>query len=223
MDPLNPAAARTAPATAEGARTDSRAVFGEVMGLVGLTCGFAALGAYIGRDLTGLTVLVPWLVGFACLFALNAAAARGAQTLAITLLFVVGLALGIAIGNTVHVYATTQPDAVYQAAGATGLFVGGLGAAGYATRRDLSFLYRGLFFALLALIGFGLLTLFISIPAANVIYCVAGLAIFGLYTVVDFNRLRRAGKNETVPLAAGIFLDVLNVFLFFLSLFGGRN
>jgi FtsH-binding integral membrane protein len=223
MDPLNPAAARTAPATAEGARTDSRAVFGEVMGLVALTCGFAALGAYIGRDLTGLTVLVPWLVGFACLFALNAAAARGAQTLAITLLFVVGLALGIAIGNTVHVYATTQPDAVYQAAGATGLFVGGLGAAGYATRRDLSFLYRGLFFALLALIGFGLLTLFISIPAANVIYCVAGLAIFGLYTVVDFNRLRRAGKTETVPLAAGIFLDVLNVFLFFLSLFGGRN
>src|SRR3954462_12755297 len=179
MDPLNPAAARTAPATAEGARTDSRAVFGEVMGLVGLTCGFAALGAYIGRDLTGLTVLVPWLVGFPCLFALNAAAARGAQTLAITLLFVVGLALGIAIGNTVHVYATTQPDAVYQAAGATGLFVAGLGAAGYATRRDLSFLYRGLFFALLALIGFGLLTLFISIPAANVIYCVAGLAIFG--------------------------------------------
>ena len=223
MDPLNPAAARTAPAHAEGARTDARAVFGEVMGLVGLTCGFAALGAYIGRDLTGLTVLVPWLVGFACLFALNAAAARGAQTLAITLLFVVGLALGIAIGNTVHVYATTQPDAVYQAAGATGLFVGGLGAAGYATRRDLSFLYRGLFFALLALIGFGLLTIFISIPAGNVIYCIAGLGIFGLYTVVDFNRLRRAGKNETVPLAAGIFLDVLNVFLFFLSLFGGRN
>jgi len=224
MDPLNPAAARTAPTTAEGARvTDARAIFGEVMGLVGLTCGFAALGAYIGRDLTGLTVLVPWIVAFGCLFGLNVAAARGAQTLAITLLFVVGLALGIAIGNTVHVYATTQPDAVYQAAGATGLFVAGLGAAGYATRRDLSFLYRGLFFALLALIGFGLLTLFISIPAANVIYCVAGLAIFGLYTVVDFNRLRRAGKNETVPLAAGIFLDVLNVFLFFLSLFGGRN
>ena len=44
-----------------------------------------------------------------------------------------------------------------QAAGATGLFVGGLGAAGYATRRDLSFLYRGLFFALLGLIGFGLI------------------------------------------------------------------
>jgi len=158
-----------------------------------------------------------------CLVGLNVAAARGRQTLAITLLFVVGLAMGIAIGNTVHVYAETQPEAVYQAAGATGLFVGGLGAAGYATRRDLSFLYRGLFFALLALIGFGLIAVFVAIPGANVIYCVAGLVIFGGYTVVDFNRLRRAGTSETVPLAAGIFLDVLNVFLFFLSLFGGRN
>src|SRR3954465_8185936 len=114
MDPMNPAAARTAPATAKGARTDSRAVFGEVMGLVGLTCGFAPLGAYIGRDLTGLTVLVPWIAALGCLFGLTRAAARGAEALAIALLFVVGLALGIAIGNTVHVYATTQPDAVYQ-------------------------------------------------------------------------------------------------------------
>jgi FtsH-binding integral membrane protein len=222
MDPLNVSATGAARARA-GARADARAVFGEVMGLVGLTCGFAALGAWIGRDLTGLTVLVPWLLALVCLVGLNAAAARGQQTLAITLLFVVGLAMGIAIGNTVHVYAETQPEAVYQAAGATGLFVGGLGAAGYATRRDLSFLYRGLFFALLALIGFGLIAVFVAIPGANVIYCVAGLVIFGGYTVVDFNRLRRAGTNETVPLAAGIFLDVLNVFLFFLSLFGGRN
>lgn len=203
-------------------RADSRAVFGQTMGLVAVTVGFAALGAYLGKDLSRGTGWIAFFVAIGCLLGLNAAASRS-EPLAITLLFVVGLALGIAIGNTVHVYATTQPDAVYQAAGATGLFVGGLGAAGYATRRDLSFLYRGLFFALLALIGFGLLTLFISIPAANVIYCVAGLAIFGLYTVVDFNRLRRAGKNETVPLAAGIFLDVLNIFLFFLSLFGGRN
>jgi FtsH-binding integral membrane protein len=222
MDPLNVSATGAARARA-GARADARAVFGEVMGLVGLTCGFAALGAWIGRDLTGLTVLVPWLVALVCLVGLNVAAARGQQTLAITLLFVVGLAMGIAIGNTVHVYTETQPEAVYQAAGATGLFVGGLGAAGYATRRDLSFLYRGLFFALLALIGFGLIAVFVAIPGANVIYCVAGLVIFGGYTVVDFNRLRRAGTNETVPLAAGIFLDVLNVFLFFLSLFGGRN
>jgi modulator of FtsH protease len=38
--------------------------------------------------------------------------------------------------------------------------------------------------------------------------------------VVDFNRLRRAGREEAIPLAAGIFLDVLNLFLLFLRVFG---
>jgi len=47
--------------------------------------------------------------------------------------------------------------------------------------------------------------------------------IFGGYTVLDFNRLRRSGHEEAVPIAASIFLDVLNIFLFFLHLFGGDN
>jgi hypothetical protein len=34
------------------ADVDARAVFGQVMGLVAVTVGFFALGAYIGRDLS---------------------------------------------------------------------------------------------------------------------------------------------------------------------------
>ena len=49
------------------------------------------------------------------------------------------------------------------------------------------------------------------------------LAIFGLFVVLDFNRLRRAGQQEVIPLAAGIFLTVFNVFLFFLQIFGGNR
>jgi hypothetical protein len=56
------------------------------------------------------------------------------------------------------------------------LFVAALGSGGYASRRDFSFLYRLLFWLLLALIA--------------------------------------------APLAAGIFLDVLNIFLLFLRIFG---
>ena len=67
---------------------------------------------------------------------------------------------------------------------------------------------------------FGLVSLFVSMPGANVIYAVLGLVIFGGYTVLDFNRMRRAGMEEAVPIAAGIFLDIVNVFLFFLQLFG---
>ncbi|MBV9168111.1 MAG: Bax inhibitor-1 family protein [Solirubrobacterales bacterium] len=98
------------------------------------------------------------------------------------------------------------------------------GTAGYATRRDLSSWSRVLFFALLALIVFGIVAIFGSIPHANIIWAVGGLVIFGGYTIFDFNRLRRAGRQSAVPIAASIFLDVLNVFLSFLQLFpGGRE
>jgi modulator of FtsH protease len=50
---------------------------------------------------------------------------------------------------------------------------------------------------------------------------VLGLVIFGGFTVVDFNRLRRADAASSVAIAAGIFLDIFNVFLLLLELFGG--
>jgi modulator of FtsH protease len=72
---------------------------------------------------------------------------------------------------------------------------------------------------LLALIAAGIVLIFVHIPAVYTAWSIAGLAIFGMYTVVDFNRLRRAGTEEAIPLAAGIFLDVFNIFLLFLRLF----
>jgi len=105
--------------------------------------------------------------------------------------------------------------------GATALFIGGIGAAGYATRRDLSPLARASFWALVALIGFGIVLVFVQIPGGAVIYAVAGLVIFAGLTLFDFQRLRRTQDIRTAPLlASSIFLDVLNVFLLFLSLFG---
>ncbi len=202
-------------------RDQTRGVFGQVMGLVALTFGFLALGAYIGRNMTGGAGILFFLVAFACIFGLNMATARGHEQLAIALLFGLGLCLGLALGPTLAVYASADPGAVYQAAGATGLFTAGLGAFGYATKRDLSSWYRTLFWALVALIVFGLITLFVAIPGANVIYAVLGLIVFGGLTIFDFNRLARTTMSGAVPIAASIFLDIFNIFLFFLQLFGG--
>jgi FtsH-binding integral membrane protein len=200
------------------------ALFGRVMGLVALTVGFATLGVWLGRDSGGASWFVAWLIALGCLIGLNFANARGNAGLALVLLFAFGLAIGWSVAMTVNYYAQTDPTALRQAFGATALSVAGLGAGGYAIRRDLSFLYRILFWLLLALILAGIVLIFVRIPAAYTIYSVLGLLIFGAYTVVDFNRLRRAGRNEAIPLAASIFLDVFNIFLFFLQIFGGgRN
>lgn len=202
-------------------RDRTRTVFGQVMGLVALTVGCAALGAYIGRNLTGGAGIAFFIGAFACIFGLNMASSRGHEQLAIGLLFGLGLLLGLAVGPVLAYYAHTDPAVLWQACGATAAFVGALGAVGYATRRDLSYWARSLFWALLGLILVGIVLIFLHIPHANVIYAVLGLVVFGAYTIFDFNRLRRANMASAVPIAASIFLDVFNIFLFMLQLFGG--
>jgi modulator of FtsH protease len=201
----------------------ARAVFGQVMGLVALTLGFAALGAYVARDMTGGTGILFFLLALGCIFGLNAAATRGHEQLAITLLFGLGLLLGMAIAPVIDYYAKTNPGVVYQAAGATAVFTGILGTAGYLTRRDLAPMMRVLMVAFLILFVFGLIALFVAIPASNIIYCVGMLVVFGGFTAYDFQRLSRGQYTSAVPIAASIFLDVFNVFLLFLSLFGGGS
>ncbi len=207
--------------TEVSARDRSHTLFGQVMGLVALTVGCAALGAYLGRNLSTGASWISFILAFGCIFGLNIATARGREQLSIGFLFGLGVLLGAAVGPLLRVYAETDPAVLWQAAGATAAFIGGLGAVGYATRRDLSSWARALFFALLALIVFGIVAIFVSIPHANIIYAVLGLVIFGGFTLVDFNRLRHQRPDAAVPIAASIFLDVFNVFLLFLQLFGG--
>jgi len=203
------------------AHDQARALLGQVMGLVAVTVGFTALSAYLGRDLSGATGLALFIAAFACIIGLNVAAARGREQLAIGLLFGLGLLLGLAVAPVIADYANADPSALWQSAGATAAFVAGCGAYGYATRRDLSSWARTLFWALLGLIVFGIVAIFVSIPNSNLIYAIAGLGIFGAFTIFDFNRLRRSAPDAAVPIAAAIFLDVFNIFLLALSLFGG--
>jgi modulator of FtsH protease len=201
---------------------ESRVLFAQTMGLVALTTAFFALGAYLGRDMAYQWGWLWFIVAIVCLFGLNAATQKSEQ-LAIGLLLTFGLVLGLATAPTIAYYVSTNPQAVWQAGGATALFIAGFGAAGYATRRDLSNLARLLFFALLALIIFGIVTIFVRIPNGDLIYAVLGLIIFAGFTMIDFQRLRRSKDIRLAPLmAASIFLDVLNVFLFFLRIFSRR-
>jgi FtsH-binding integral membrane protein len=198
-------------------------LFGQVMLLVALTVATATLGVFLAREAGGALWFIAWIAALGCLIALNVANSRGRRGLALALLLAFGLLIGASVSSTVNYYSRTDPTALRQAFGATALFVGGLGVGGYAVRRDLSFLYRLLFWLLLGLIAAGVVLIFIRIPAAYVLWSLFGLTIFGLYTVVDFNRLRHAGGEEAIPLAAGIFLDILNVFLLFLRLFSSSR
>jgi FtsH-binding integral membrane protein len=200
----------------------ARSAFGQVMGLVTVALGFSALGAYIMRHSVGGTGIIFFIGVFACIFGLQAAAARGHEQLAIVLLFGLALMLGMMISPIIVYYAKSNPGVVYDSAGSTALFTAALGSFGYGTRRDLSSWQKPLFIGLGILWIFLLVALFVAIPGENIIYGVLVLLVFGGFTAFDFNRLARGGQYVSPPLmAANIFLDIFNVFLAMLSLFGG--
>jgi FtsH-binding integral membrane protein len=205
------------------ARDRTHTLFAQTMGYVAVTAALFALGAYLGRNLSNGAGFAAFIAAFACLIAMRFAARRSTG-LTVGLLAAFGLLIGVAVAPTLAYYASTNPRVLWQAGGATALFIAGFGAAGYATRRDLSAIARVCFWALLALIVFGIVLIFVRIPHGELIYSVIGLVVFAGFTMFDFQRLRRSQDVASAPfLAASIFLDVLNVFLFFLRIFSGSG
>jgi FtsH-binding integral membrane protein len=213
----------TYPGTAAPARDQVHTLFAQTMEYVAATAALFALGAYLGRHLPGGAGIIAFIAAFACLIGMQFAARKSRQ-LTVGLLGAFGLLTGLALAPVLTAYASMNPQALWQAGGATALFIAGFGAAGYATRRDLTAIARAGFWALLALIGFGIALIFVTIPGGALIYSVAGLVIFAGFTMFDFQRIRRSQDIRTAPLlAASIFLDILNVFLFFLQIFSGEE
>jgi FtsH-binding integral membrane protein len=205
------------------ARSQAHVLFSQTMGYVAVTAALFALGAWLGRNLSGGVGIVAFIAAFAALFGMRFAARRSTQV-TVGLLAAFGLLIGLAVAPTVAYYGSMDPRALWEAGGATALFIAGFGAAGYATRRDLTALARVCFWALLALIVVGIVLIFVNIPGADLAYSVLGLVIFAGFTMFDFQRLRTNSDAAVAPLlAASIFLDILNVFLFFLEIFSGEN
>jgi uncharacterized protein len=204
-------------------RDRSLTLFSQTMAYVAGTAGLFALGTYAGRNLSESLGWVWFIAAIVCLFAMNFTSRRSTPA-TILLLGAFGILIGLATAPLLAYYAATDPAVLWQAGGATALFIAGFGTAGYAIRRDLTALARVAFFALLALIIFGIVLIFVHIPHGTLIYAILGLVIFAVITMFDFQRLRRSSDVSSAPLmAASIFLDILNVFLFFLRIFGGNN
>jgi FtsH-binding integral membrane protein len=204
-------------------RGQAHALFAQTMGYVAATAGLFAAGAWLGRNLTGGVGIAAFIAAFAVLIGMRFAARRS-TALTVVLLGAFGLLIGLSVAPTVAYYGAMDPRALWQAGGATTLFIAAFGAAGYATRRDLTAVARVCFWALIALIAAGLVAILLHVPGADLAYSVLGLVIFAGFTLFDFQRLRTSTDTAAAPLlAASIFLDVLNVFLFFLQIFSNQE
>jgi FtsH-binding integral membrane protein len=195
-------------------------LLGQVMFLVAIALGFAALGTWIGRDLAIGTARLLSFAGFGMLLVSSFAGERfRVGPFAMGWLFATALVIGLGLGPVISYFATVDSGALTQAFAGTAATVAGAGALGFFMAKDLAPWMRPLsLIVFAACVG----TIVISLTAGSV----SPLLSAGIYLlsaaliVVDFNVLRKHGTEaDAIWLATGIFVSVINIFISLLNIF----
>src|ERR687897_1543537 len=210
----------------EGARPaaiSATKLLGQVMFLVAIALGFAALGTVIGRDLAVGTARLLSFAGFGMLILASFGGERfRVGPFAMGWLFATALVIGLGLGPVIGYFATVEPSALSQAFAGTAATVAGAGALGFFLSKDLARWMRPLSLVVFAAcLGTILISLFagsISPVVSLVIYALSAALI-----VVDFNFIRKHGtENDAIWLATGIFVSIVNIFVSLLNIFSSR-
>lgn len=204
-----------------GARAASSTfILGQVMFLVAIALAFAAAGTYIGRHLSFGVAEICWFGTLGMLIAQMFVPVLREGPVGMVWMFALALLLGLGMGPMIAHYATYDSTALYQAAGGTALTVGIMGSYGFATSRDLIRWMRPLFFALLAVFGISLLLILIG-SGENLVLNLAIYLIVSAYLAIYFQIIRRqATERDVVWIATGVFINIINIFLTLLRIFG---
>ena len=206
----------------DAALADRPAVLGKVMGLVGFAFVFTAGGAVIGRTLGPGAFLLSIIGSFGTLIALQFLRDRSPLNLA--LLYAFATFEGMALGLILEAYvAQGLGGAVFNAATTTAAVTLAAGAYGYTTKRDLSGLGGILLVGLIGVVVASVVGIFVQLPLLYIGISAVAAVLFTGFIVFDLNRVatsRGATEGQAVLLAVSVYLDIFNLFLALLRLFG---
>lgn len=194
-------------------------LMGQVLFLVAIALAFCAAGTLIGKDLELGTARLFSFAGFGMLLVSSFGGERfRVGAFAMGWLFATALAIGIGIGPLIAYFATVESDALTQAFAGTAATVAGAAALGFFLSKDLKRWMRPVSLIVFAACAFTVVwSLF-----GGAISPWLSLAIYGfsaLLIVIDFNYLRKHGtERDTIWLATGIFVSIINIFLSLLNL-----
>jgi modulator of FtsH protease len=217
-----PSALSVFESNAAGREASSTFLLGQVMFLVAVALAFFAGGCYIGRDLAYGTGLILEIAAFGMLIVQMFVPRLREGSTGMTWMFALALLLGLGLGPVINEYATVDQSAIYQAAGGTALTVGVMGSYGFATSRDLIRWMRPLFFALLGVFGIAIVLILVG-SGESFLLNLAIYVIVSAYLAIYFQIIRRrATERDVIWIATGVFINVINIFLTLLRIFGGR-
>ncbi|MCP4260363.1 MAG: BAX inhibitor (BI)-1/YccA family protein [Planctomycetes bacterium] len=184
--------------------------------LLSMTLLFSAFVSYMTMGISPVAGLICMLVALGVLFLLKATCESAAGILVMFLF--TGL-MGAGIAPTINHYAVNVgPDVIYQALGATAFIFFTLSAYVLTTKKDFSFMGGFLFIGLLVMVVAGIANIFFAIPALSLALSAAGVLIFSGYILYDTSRIIHGGETNYIMAAAGLYLNILNLFLDLLHL-----
>ncbi len=224
QQPINVSARKTV--VAQAPIIERKAFLKKVYGLLSLSVLMATIGAWatLSNEALLTTVINNIFIFFIleigtmiwCMFA------RQKETQGLIALFSFTTLTGIVAAPVVMMY--TQASVV-NALLLTALVFGGLTLYVANSKRDFSFLGGMLTVGLIVLIVGTLLNAFFFKSPANTMFMnIGGAFLFSGFIVYDtFMIMRKYPTNEYILATISLYIDVLNLFLILLQLFGGRR
>jgi modulator of FtsH protease len=216
---------RQAPYTDFGTTTalgQRSAVLGKVLALLGFSFVFTAGGALIGRSLGPGAFFLSLVGSFGTLIALQFLRERSPINLA--LLYGFATFEGMLIGLILDAYIARGMGAVVlNAAMTTAAVTLAAGTYGYTTKRDLSGMGSILFVGLLAVIIASVVGIFVQSSLLYIGISAVAAVLFTGFLVFDLNRvaaMRGATEGQAILLTVRVYLDIVNLFLALLRIFG---
>jgi FtsH-binding integral membrane protein len=197
-------------------------VMGKVLSLLGVAAVCTALGAVIGLRMGPGAFILSLVGSIGTLIALYVVREKSPANL--WLMYAFATFEGMLLGLVVESYlARGLGGAVMNAAVTTGAVTLAAGTYGANTKRDLTGMGNILAIGLFAVIIASVLGIFINLGPLYILISAASAVLFTGFLVYDLNRVANAQgvtQGQTILLAVSVYLDIFNLFLALLQIFG---
>ena len=162
---------------------------------------------------------------FALLFAVQYTGAHRSP-IAVPLVFLFAAGMGMMMGPAIAMYlnAPKGPTIITEALGTTAIMFIGLSVYALTTRRNFSHIGGFLITGLVIAIVVSLVNIFfLHLPTLQLAIAGVLVLVFSGLILFDTQRMVNGGVQEPVLLVVGLYLDIINLFMALLEIFGNRD
>ena len=212
--------------------TTYQSLLSKVLTLLSFSLVSAGFGLFAGLQLLdagiGAFLLPAIILEFVVLITVMITSRKlpNAMLLNMSLLYLFTFISGMTISTIIAAYAAAgAANAIYEALALTGVLTVGLGTFAWTTKRNLSFLGPILFIGLLAVVAASIFSIFFATGPLSFIIALVSVGLFSGFIVYDIQRIKFTEDtlSAAILLTISIYLDILNLFLSLLHLFGSSD